>query len=78
VFCLQRGSVELTRDFDSGHYASQYVDIARGTYQGQLVGGTGGFINPVKDFTVSKDEEVVILQFSIETGSEGKMSPPFY
>ena len=76
---MQRGSVELTRDFDSGHYASKYVDIAGGTYQGQLVVGSGGFIHPVRDFTVSKDDEVVILQFTLEPGgTEGKTNQSLF
>ena len=68
----------MTRDPEGGHYASPYVDIAGGTYEGQLVIGQGGFIHPVKDFKVTRDEEVVILQFSMESGDSGGKNIPIY
>ncbi len=63
--------MELKRDVDSGHYASSYVDIAKGTYQGQLVLGTMGQMYEVEEFTVRKDEEVIVLQWNLSAVDNG-------
>ena len=68
---MQCGSVELSLDPEGSYYASGHVTIKKGTYEGQLVIGDG-FINPVKNFTVEKDDDTVILQF--EVSREGRCS----
>ena len=62
--CDQCGSVELLRDTEGCHFASTFVNITRGTYEGQLVSATCGFIHPVKPFQVIKNDDIIILQFS--------------
>ena len=70
VLChLQPGSVALELDTDGSHYASANVSIPNGTYEGQLVIGDS-FIYPVKKFTVSKPNDIIVLQFDVEQGKE--------
>ena len=45
------------------------MTIKKGTYEGQLVIGDS-FVNPVKNFTIEKDDDTVILQF--EVSRDGK------
>lgn len=66
--CYQRGSVELKRDAEGTHFASTFISIARGTYEGQLVSATSGFIHPVKQFQVIDNDDIIILQFAGDTG----------
>ena len=74
VFLFQPGSVRLTLDSDGGHYESGRVTIPNGTYEGQLVIGDS-FVYPVKKFTVSKTDDIVVLQFDVKpgSGSEGTL-----
>ncbi len=69
VHCItQTGSVPLKRDPDSNHYASARVSLPNGTYEGQLVIGDS-FIYPVKKFTVSSSDDIVVLVFDVEQGN---------
>ena len=61
--------MELKLDSEGGHYASDFVNIARGTYEGQLVVGDS-FIHPVQDFSVTKDDDIIVLHFKISPGDE--------
>ena len=70
-FFLQRGSVELNPAPEGGHYASRFVNIARGSYEGQLVVGDS-FIHPIKEFTVAKDDDIIVLQFQFGIGTRGR------
>ena len=54
----------LNLDPDGGHYASQFVPIPQGTYEGQLVIGDS-FMHPVKKFNIEKDNDIVVLQFEV-------------
>ena len=45
------------------------MTVKKGTYEGQLVIGDS-FVNPVKNFTIEKDDDMVILQF--EVSRDGK------
>ena len=54
-------------DPEGGHYASEFVNIPKGSYEGQLVVGDS-FIHPVKEFKVHKDDDIIVLQFVIERG----------
>ena len=69
---LQPGSVELSLESDGSYYASGHVTIPRGTYEGQLVIGDS-FVHPVKEFTIEKDKDSVILQFQV--ASSGGCKP---
>lgn len=62
---IQKESVELTIDSEGGHYASKFVNIAKGSYEGQLVVGDN-FMHPVKEFSVSKDDDIIVLHFKID------------
>ena len=57
---LQNGSVDLLFDSEGGHYESSYIKVEKGKFEGQLVIGDS-FVNPVKDFTITKDD-VIVLQ----------------
>lgn len=54
-------------DTEGGHYASKFVNIAKGSYEGQLVIGDS-FIHPIKEFTVSEGSDIVVLQFKFCKG----------
>ena len=56
--------MELKLDSEGSYYASDHVDIRKGTYEGQLVVGDS-FVHPVKPFTIEKDDETVVLQFEV-------------
>ena len=43
------------------YYQSERISIPKGTYEGQLVIGDK-YVHAVKEFTVSKDKEIIILQ----------------
>lgn len=61
---FEPGNVELSLEDEGSYYASDHVTIPKGTYEGQLVIGES-FIHPVKEFTIEKDPETVILQFEV-------------
>ena len=54
-------------DPEGGHYQSKFVNIAKGTYEGQLVIGDS-FIHPIKEFVISKDDDIIILHFKFSKG----------
>ena len=58
--------MDLKIDPDGSHYASQFTSIPKGMYEGQLVIGDS-FMHPVKKFTVEKDNDIVVLQFEVQT-----------
>lgn len=68
LFLLQKGSVELTMDTEGGHYASKFVNIAKGSYEGQMVIGDS-FIHPIKEFTVSEGSDIIVLHFKFNKGA---------
>ena len=59
--------MELNLDPEGGHYASDFVNINRGSYEGQLVIGDS-FVHPIKEFTVSNHDDIIVLQFKITKG----------
>lgn len=60
----------MNLDPEGGHYASAFVNIPKGTYEGQLVVGDS-FIYPVKQFRVHKDDDIIVLQFNVEKMDRG-------
>ncbi len=56
-------------DSDGRHYASASVAVPNGTYEGQLVIGDS-FVYPVKKFTVTSSNDIIVLQFDVEQGRE--------
>ena len=56
--------MDLKIDADGGHYASEFISIPKGTYEGKLVIGDS-FMHPVKKFTIEKDDDIVVLQFEV-------------
>ncbi len=59
--------MELNIDTEGGHYASDFININKGAYEGQLVIGDS-FVHPIKEFTVSKNDDIIVLQFKITKG----------
>jgi hypothetical protein len=59
--------VELNLDPEGGHYASKFVNIAKGSYEGQLVIGDS-FIHPIKEFFVKSDDDIIVLHFEFNKG----------
>jgi hypothetical protein len=62
--------VDLKIDPDGGHYASEFISIPKGTYEGKLVIGES-FTHPVKKFTIEKDDDIVVLQFALYQAGSG-------
>ena len=55
-------------DTEGGHYASKFVNIAKGSYEGQLVIGDS-FVHPIKEFTVSEGSDIIVLHFKFCKGT---------